>query len=108
MEPKRYSLEELIADEDLFKTLIDKKKEDLQNQLVERQSKQRNRSDKDKGMTAVDNLSNHNANARIRVNMPQIETDRFKGGYCVESPSNTTIYASAGRILEERNKARAD
>ena len=99
---RRYSLEELIADESLLKELIDRKKEDLQGQLAEKEQSRASKS-----VRGNQDESNSNCNNRSHlVKQPTYpsDMDRFKGGYCVESPLNTTIYASAGRILEERSK----
>ena len=103
---KRYSLDELLANEDLFKSLIDRKKEDLQNQLSERRWKSSNKSTRGNEVEIDQNFENLNSNNRVMVqpiSYPE-GVNRFKGGYCVESPSNTTIYASVGKILEERCK----
>ena len=97
---KRYSLQELIADEDLFKNLIDLKKDDLQTQLAEKQqskSASRIADGRDEGL-------NVNSNNYMKPNLP---VDRFRGVCCIESPSNTTVYASTGKIQQERSVQQA-
>ena len=59
---KRYSFDELIADETLFKSLIDMKKEDLQNQLAKK-TQHRQKGKPDEGTDVVicnDNTNNRN------------------------------------------------
>ena len=59
-------------------------------------------NDQSKRGNSKDNFNLNTNNRSFGQPQVPIGIEKFRGGYCVESPSNTTIYVSAGRLLQER------